>query len=215
MPTISDTWDDPFETQLKDGTFISGGDNIIRSTRRATEERLGREHDLNLSDQSDHGRHPQMSQRAFLTKSANRPDGETHGAADVGRIAISGGDIWVWNGAAYVEAKSRYLASSIFEIHSPDGISDSLVLWAARWLDEMNLGATGIISCQFEHWSGSTNNIRTRGGYITWSSGDYTLKGVTDTGNDIYYNFDRNTFDTWRRIWAWSPNPTFHMVIQG
>ncbi len=217
MANIGDTWDEPFEAQLKAETFISRGDNTIRNVRRALEERFGREHDLDLSDQTNHGRHPQMSTRTFLSKPSTRPDGTNLDASDKGKIAISGGKIWVWGGAAWVEAKARYLSSNIWEIHATTPSSDESMGYLAKRLNEFSIAVGKLIACRFYYHGGGTKIVK--GGWIDhYSSEAYRLYGMITAGGSglVYASFGASTTTKWRQSFGQDGSyPGFYMVIQG
>ena len=218
MANISDTWDAPFEAQLKAETFISRGDDTIRNVRRALEERFGREHDLDLSDQTNHGRHPQMAARTFLSKPSIRPDGEDLDSNDKGKVAVFEGDFWVWSGSDWVEAKARYLSSSVKEIHVTNGSNDEYMSILADWLDQFSITVGKLIACRFHYDSGG--ELRVKGGWLKrFSSELYTIHGIRITSDNpglASVSFNGNTTLKWRESFGRQGSyPAFHLVVQG
>ncbi len=224
MPTISDTWDDPFETQLKDGTFISNGDNIIRSTRRATEERLGREHDLDPDDQSNHGRHPQHAARIFPATSSTRPDGESLDSDDAGRIALISGVLRFWTGSGWDPIKSRYQGNLRIMTSTPgdpgprlDSVAQWLAdqLWANGHIQPITIAGTGP--------GGGISAVK--GGYIAQvSSGEFSVKALypQPAGGDVIEwspiprSFDTSSLTYWYNLFPiGGTHPSAVVSIEG
>ena len=193
MPTISDTWDDPFESRLKDGTFVSQGDNLIRTIRRATEERFGREHDLDLSDQSNHGRHPQHAARIFPATSSVRPDGVSLDSDDVGKIALISGKLNIWTGSEWVVMKSRYQGNLRIMTSYYPSAPGPLLGSVADWLLDQSWVAGTVQPMTI---IGNTGSADYRGGSIRLLVGDEFRVSLMQHHPTGYWVLTTRTFDS-------------------
>lgn len=206
--SISDTWDEPFEEQLEAETFISKGDNIIRNTRRAIEERFMREHDLDLSDQTDHGLHSALSTRLFSSASATRPDGTALDGDDTGRMAIVSGVLKVWDGSSWLTALSRYPSYMAHSFVESQAAMAEYPRDTAEWLDTLNLAVNEQIACTFIYIGYTSPPLtvveKTVGGSIRKlpdAGNPYFLVGCKIVGNPPYsYQFNTSSSTPWHEV---------------
>ncbi len=224
MPTISDTWDDPFETQLKDGTFISNGDNIIRSVRRAIEERVRREHGFGEDDESTHGLHQSLTTKIFTDEPATRPDGTTLDSDDKGRLSVSSSTLKIWDGSSWQAVKSRYLSPFSRWIVSNSSDRGEFTGVTASWLDTLGMAYAERISCIMKSTNFSSGPLYIKhefiGGYmraVTGSPNVYTLTFRTTTGDFLpTVSFKTGDTDYWyRKFPTYGGAANFFMIIQG
>lgn len=109
MASIVFTWDANFNSSPAGSQSIRLGDDRIRDTRSAVEERATREHFWGPDDtNSKHGRHRSGSARAYYQDTAptTAPDGDTLGSDDAGRLNVkpASKSISVWDGSQWAIA---------------------------------------------------------------------------------------------------------------
>lgn len=116
---ITVTWDSAFKNSPPGSQDPRYGDDRMRETRLAIEERFVLEHKIGGGDtNSKHGWHREGSAISYYETSAptNRPDGATAlDTDDTGRLWFDSDDglFYVWNGSSWVSVLKTWVRCSI------------------------------------------------------------------------------------------------------